>query len=96
MCCFQVQQLYHIITLSACKVRAVKLDPGVKDGEKGVFFPPLIGFSVYTEQDTSTDALGGGGHRGRSGLMEVHGENNLGKEFLWKTVRKLLANRCVD
>lgn len=83
-------------SVSTCKVRAVKLDPGVEDGEKGGFFPSLIGFSVCTEQDTSTDALGGGGRSGRSGLMQVHGENNLGKEFLWKTVRKLLENRCVD
>lgn len=53
-------------------------------------FSPLVGFSVYTEKAVYIDALGGGGCCGRSGYMEVHGENNLVKEFLWKTVRKLL------
>lgn len=28
-------------------------------------------------------------------LVEVRGENSLDKEVLWKTVRRLLYNRCV-
>lgn len=68
-------------SVSACKVRAVKLDPGVEDGERVVFFPPLIGFSEYTAQDTSTDALGGGGCRGRSGFMEVPEKTTWARSF---------------
>lgn len=44
--------------VNACKVRQLNWSLELRMGEKGGFFPPLIGFLVYTAQDTSIDALG--------------------------------------